>query len=324
MAFQVETAVKLLRRSRDEGRLAHAYLVCGPAGSGKEALVLEMIALVGQRRGETLDASRSEFVQIVRPESRSRRIKVDAIREMEKRLHLSVPQAVTKVGIIEDSDRLGEEASNAFLKTLEEPPGRCLLILVTEQPEQLLPTILSRCIRVPLVGPGRVTPGERETAFLTELHRHFTGGRKKGVGAVWGLSQRFAECLREEKAEIAKVHEEEMKRERELYQKTTDGDWLKRREDFHESLTAAHYLHRRAVLVELLIAWLGDALRSQHGIGQVEFPAFREGTEATGRIFPPVELLRRIEALEQLRHQLGTNANEALILDVAFMDAFGI
>jgi DNA polymerase-3 subunit delta' len=323
MAFQVETAAKLLRRSRDEGRLAHAYLVCGPQGSGKEQLVLEMIDLAGQRRGDSVEACRSDFVQVIRPEGKSRRIKVDAIREMEKRLHLCAPQSVTKVGIILDADRLGEEASNAFLKTLEEPPGRCLLILVTDQPEQLLQTILSRCLRVPLVGPGHLILGERETAFLTELHRHFTGGRKKGVGAVWALSQRFAECLREEKAGIAKDHEEEMKREREVYQKTTDGEWLKRREDFYESKTVASYLHRRAVLMELLIAWLGDALRSQSGIDKVEFPAFREGTEATGRMFSPAELLRRIEALEQLRNHLGTNVNEALALDVAFLDAFG-
>ncbi len=323
MAFRVESAVSLLTRSRDEGRLAHAYLVSGPRGSGKEQLVLEMLALAGQRHGDTLDACRSEFVQMVRPEGKSRRIKVDAIRDMEKRLHLSAPQAVTKVGIILDADRLGAESSNAFLKTLEEPPGRCLLILVTDQPEQLLETILSRCIRVPLVGPEHFPLGERETAFLSDLHRHFTGGRKKGIGAVWALSQRFAECLREEKAEIAKDYEEEMKREREIYQKTTEGDYLKRREEFYDSMTAAIYLQRRAVLMELLIAWLGDALRSQSGIDKVEFPAFREGTEATGRLFSTGELLRRIEVLEQLRSHLGTNVNEALALDVAFMDAFG-
>ena len=323
MAFRVESAIDLLKRSRDEGRLAHAYLVSGARGSGKERLALAMLAMVGQRRGDTLEACQSEFVQMVRPEGKSRRIKVDAVRDMEKRLHLAVPQSVTKVGIILDADRLGAEASNAFLKTLEEPPGRCLLVLITDQPEQLLETILSRCIRVPLVSPERLALGPRETAFLTELHRHFTGGRKKGIGAVWALSQRFAECLKEEKAEIAKEHDDEMKRERELYQKTTEGDWLKRREEHHDSMASAVYLQRRAVLMELLIAWLGDALRSQAGIEKVEFPAFSEGTEATGRLFSTGDLLRRIEALEQLRSNLGTNVSESLALDVAFLDAFG-
>jgi DNA polymerase-3 subunit delta' len=323
MAFRVENAIALIKRSRDEGRLAHAYLVSGPRGSGKEELVLAMLDLVGQRRGAALDQCESDFVQIIRPEGKGRRIRVESVREMERRLHLSVPQAVTKAGIILDADRLGAEGSNAFLKTLEEPPNRCLLILVTDAPGQLLETILSRCIRLPLQPPDTVILRDREKSFLTELNRHFTGGRKKGIGAVWALSQRFAECLKEEKAEIAKDHEEEMKREREIYQKTTEGDYLKRREEFYDSMTAAIYLQRRAVLMELLIAWLGDALRSQSGIDKVEFPAFREGTEATGRLFSTAELLRRIEVLEQLRSNLGTNVNEALALDVAFMDAFG-
>jgi hypothetical protein len=172
--------------------------------------------------------------------------------------------------------------------------------------------------------PDSIALGDREKAFLTELNRHFTGGRKKGVGSAWALSQRFAECLKEEKAEIAKEHEQEMKRERELYQKATDGDWLKRREEHYDSMNAALYLQRRAILIELLTGWLGDALRAQAGISRVEFPAFQEGTEATGRMFSTDELLRRLDAVEQLRSNLGTNVNEALALDVAFLDAFGM
>ena len=59
-----------------------------------------------------------------------------------------------------DAERMNDEAANAFLKTLEEPPGQCLLILSTSQPDQLLQTIISRCVRVNLLQSGefRLTP----------------------------------------------------------------------------------------------------------------------------------------------------------------------
>ena len=53
-----------------------------------------------------------------------------------------------------DAERMNDEAANAFLKTLEEPPGQCLLILSTSQPDQLLQTIISRCVRVNLLQSG--------------------------------------------------------------------------------------------------------------------------------------------------------------------------
>lgn len=62
-----------------------------------------------------------------------------------------------------DAERMNDEAANAFLKTLEEPPSQCLLILATSQPDQLLQTIISRCVRVNLLQSAefRLTPSRR-------------------------------------------------------------------------------------------------------------------------------------------------------------------
>jgi DNA polymerase-3 subunit delta' len=322
MAFRTDAAVALLRRSLEEGRLAHAYLLSGPRGSGKERVALELLALVGHPRRDSVEACRSDFVQVVRPESKSRRIRVDDMRDMEKRLYLAVPRSVTKVAVILEADRMQAEAANAFLKTLEEPPDRSLILLLTDHPEQLLETILSRCIRVPLQVERAPEPTPRETALLQDLERLLARDGAGSVGQVLALAQRFAECLREEKAEIAKESEADLKRERDVYRQTTEGDWLKRREEHHESLASAAYLRRRGELVELLVAWFGDALRAGAGVERRDLPAFRDGTAAAARRHGTDDLLRRVEALERLRGHLGTNVNETLAIEAAFLEAF--
>ena len=73
------------------------------------------------------------------------------MRDLEEMFHQKVTKGSYKIGIVEDADRLGEQAENAFLKTLEEPPVNCLMLLITAFPEQLLDTIISRCIEVPIM-----------------------------------------------------------------------------------------------------------------------------------------------------------------------------
>ncbi len=156
MSFRYERARELIERSAEKGRLAHAYLLMGPTGSGKERLAMHMIGLANPEERllppESLEDLRSGFVSIVSPESKTRKITVDAIRAVEHTLHMAAPAGVTKFAVIRDADRMGDSASNAFLKTLEEPPPSSRVLLLTSRPEMLLETILSRCIRVPLAG----------------------------------------------------------------------------------------------------------------------------------------------------------------------------
>ena len=80
----------------------------------------------------------------LQPSSKSRRILVDEVRDLERFLHLGSGGEL-KVGIIVEADRMLDQAQNAFLKTLEEPPRDSILLLVTTNPAALLPTIRSRC-----------------------------------------------------------------------------------------------------------------------------------------------------------------------------------
>ncbi len=156
---QQEAVAEQLHRSLRRGRLAHAYLFTGPRGSGKEA-VARTLAKALNCTGKDYDScdhcdscrradeGAHPDVYWVRPESKSRRIQVEQMREFMKAVNLRSSMGGVKVGIVVDADCLGEEASNAFLKTLEEPPAQTVIILLTADPQRLLPTILSRCLRI--------------------------------------------------------------------------------------------------------------------------------------------------------------------------------
>ena len=148
MAFTADEALDLLRKAHAQDRLAHAYLITGPVGSGKRQLAGQLAALIlGDPRRIRWQ---SPDVHVVEPESKSRRILIEQIRELERELQMRSFFGGRKVGIIFDADRLNANAANAFLKTLEEPPGHSHLLLLSAHPDQLLETILSRCLEIPL------------------------------------------------------------------------------------------------------------------------------------------------------------------------------
>ncbi len=96
-------------------------------------------------------------------------IRIDAVHMLFRRLNMSASQSKYKVCIIEDAHLMNQNAANAFLKILEEPPKDCIIILITEQKESLLPTIISRCKGVPFVKlPWKVIADILQTHYAVE------------------------------------------------------------------------------------------------------------------------------------------------------------
>ena len=315
MAFAPTLALEYLRRAYEGDRLGHAYLLVG----AEPALELARQLAVMVIHAPAASVLTHPDVHLVEPESKSRRIVVEQMRELESALRLRASTAGgRKVGIVREADRLQVQAANAFLKTLEEPPAGSLLLLLSAQPEALMETILSRCIKVTLQAPAGVAIRTTEEATLLELlaryeHQRADSQAASPVAIAYGLLRQFTVLLASTRARLQEDADETLKREESRYAQTTDGTWLAERESYHKSLTEARYVAERARLVETLGRWWGDALRRQ---------TLTTTDADTNRKFT-ADVLRRLAALDALRENLDRNIQEALALEVAFLQAFG-
>ena len=154
-------ALAILNRAVESGRLANAYLFYGPESIGKKRTGFELARTLNcdnsgplQSCGACSACRRIEqglhpdvfFLEPqTGPNSREPWIKIDEIRELQKKLGFLPYEGRSKVVLIDGADRINPQAANAFLKTLEEPPTDTVIILITSNPQQLLPTVASRC-----------------------------------------------------------------------------------------------------------------------------------------------------------------------------------
>jgi DNA polymerase III subunit delta' len=321
MAFARTTALEFLRRAHKQNRLAHAYLITGPPGSGKEALAAEVASLVNGTPAKEIFSSKAREIFIARPESKSRRISIEQIRELEHALQMRAANSHGKVAIISDADRLGGEAANAFLKTLEEPPKDSLLLLLSALPEALPETILSRCIAIPLASDGEART-RKEEEKLVKLLQQASRHMKWNVQFAYRLAQEFQQFLRAVREEVKFETDSALKQEQTRYKEATDGAWLDEREEYYKALTESLYLQRRAALIEVLFTWWTDVLRAGNDVTQRDIPAAKQETASLANRFSGAEILRRIRSLDELRDHLGRNIHEGLAIEVAFLAIF--
>jgi DNA polymerase-3 subunit delta' len=321
VAFTTEVALDYLRGAQERSRLAHAYLITGATGSGKRQLAAEVAHLVNGAASGAVFAGSAPDVYLAGPESKSRRIVIQQIRTLEHALQMRASDGRRKVAIISEADRMMAQAANAFLKTLEEPPNNSLLLLLSAIPEVLPDTIRSRCLAIPLAPPTDATLSEEENE-LVELLNGLAAHASAGVHEAYQLTQGFQRLLGRIRRTIQEENDEAQKREETRYRNATDGAWLDAREEHYKALTESLYLHQRAELVEILFLWWGDVLRAATGIPARELPAARLSTEASANRLTTPEILRRIRRLEELRDHLSRNIQEALALEVAFLNIF--
>lgn len=145
-----------LRQAVMQGRVSHSYLFCGTRGSGKTTtarVLSKAVNCLDPQDGDPCDEcaicvsiNEGRNLDIIELDAASNR-GVEEIREIRDKVHFQPAQNRRKVYIIDEAHMLTREASNAFLKTLEEPPAHVIFILCTTEADRILPTILSRCQR---------------------------------------------------------------------------------------------------------------------------------------------------------------------------------
>jgi DNA polymerase-3 subunit delta' len=190
-----EWAVDMLRKHVTHGATRHAYLFTGPSGLGRRTLALRFAQALnctqrpqpGVPCGNCRDCRQIEAMShpdltIIQAENEGGTLKVEQVREARRSLSLTPYQSRYRVSIFLRFQEAKDSAANALLKTLEEAPSYAVLILTADNPEQLLPTIVSRCEVLRL----RPVPIERLAEFLkahgaadekARLIAHISGGR---------------------------------------------------------------------------------------------------------------------------------------------------
>jgi len=148
----------MLRQHVSNGTMRHAYLLAGPPGLGRRTLALRFAQALnctqsiepGEPCGRCRDCRQIESMQhpdlaVVQAETEGGALKVEQVRAVRRALALKPYQSKYRVALFLRFQEASDSASNALLKTLEEAPAHAILILTADNPEQLLPTIVSRC-----------------------------------------------------------------------------------------------------------------------------------------------------------------------------------
>ncbi|MDD5200483.1 MAG: AAA family ATPase [Terrimicrobiaceae bacterium] len=315
MAFPPQRALERLLAAQAAGRLAHAYLLCGPRGSGKR----EVIERLAARILETDDALRHPDFHSAEPESKSRRILIEQIRRLEQALRTKPSAGSRKVAVIHEADRLQPQAANAFLKTLEEPPAGSHVFLASDSPDALLETITSRCIVVQIQAGAAQPPSESGEELLAALER-LLAAPGSPTRAAFALARTFLDVLGRERERIRDEAAELLKAEQTHYKRSTDGAWLDEREEQLKAISEAGALRVRAELIQTLAGWFADLLRVQHGApAAFDRPALRAQAATS-----PKSTLLRIQAIEETTTALDRNIQEALAVEAGFLKLFTI
>ncbi len=339
-----EQAVQLLQRSLERGRLGHAYLFTGTELGLLETLARTLAKTLSCQHpvlspsGARLDCcercavcqkiENDNFGDLhwVRPESKTRIIVIEQIRDLLQEINLKPAEADFKVAILVAADRMNVQAANAFLKTLEEPPARSILILLTTEPQRLLETILSRCLRLNFGGNLARRLSTAELEWLKAFSEMAMAGQKSLLGR-YRLLDVLLRRLGELRESISAALEA-----RSPLEKYPDAE-KELREKWEDEMAAAveaEYRRQRGDLLGVLQLWLRDVWLLASGVGVApgsgvtpkdelavlpELPA----TSALGRKLSAAQALANLEILEQLQRWLGTNVQEALALEVGLL-----
>jgi len=303
--------ISLLRRALATGKLSHAYLFYGIDGSGMMDTAVALIEAIfcngTDGCGECpscrkVAGLRHPDLHHVQPDGAF--IKIDQIRELQKELSYRPFEAPKKACIIEDAEKMNISAANAFLKTLEEPSGNAILILITTRVDAVLPTVLSRCQQLRF-------PSLSTETIASQL-------REKGADED---SARIAAALAEGSVERA--------------QEILEGDWLKSRTLLLEKIAgllpggiipllaaAEEYAKDKEnalQLVDLLNVFWRDVLLTHTGSPEIINTDLSSLIRSVSERNSLGSVLEKLERISRTRQALTRNTNPRLAVEVLFM-----
>lgn len=319
-------ALALLEQGLTTGDLAHAYLFVGAPHIGKMTLALDLARALNCQGDKPpcsecqpchrISNGKHTDITIIgvnstkdSGEAKSRvEISIDAIRDLQRNASLPPYEGKCKVFIIDGAEYLSSEAANCLLKTLEEPPPRVVILLLTVDELRLLPTVLSRCQRVEL----RPISTDEIEKMLIESH----GIDTEKAGLLARLSQGcFGWALRALVDDSYLAHRTQ--RLTEMFS-LLDAGWEER---FVYAAKLGNDRKSAEEVIELWLTWWRDMMLAKCGCRQAitnvdHIPILEKWTQALSLL----EVKNFIDSLQKSLSQIAANANLRLVLEILMLE----
>lgn len=285
-----------LARSISSGHISHFYLISGPAGAGKRTLARLLGAAILCRSSakpclqcpvcrKVMGNAHPDFITIDDPEKKT--VPVDLIREARADMYIQPNESDYKIYLFPRAQDMGLPGQNALLKVLEEPPRYGVFILLTDNPNKLLPTVRSRCTELKLTALP-------EKLLRQQLHLDFPKAQEEDILAAIARSGGYlgqAKLLLEEGSSISP-------QSRGFVDAVCTNDPML----LLQTLVPMEKW-KRDVLGDMLEQWreiVENALLCQNGMDTVSPLARQLSTAATGpRLFEMLELLQKCALYNQ-------------------------
>ncbi len=319
--FGQEKAIGTLRKALIRQRLAHAYLFVGPEGVGKHLTALNLAKAMNcsspPREGDCcegcpscLKVNSQNHADVISIGAEKSGIRIDQIRELQRRLSYQPMEGGRRACIIDPADQMNEAAANALLKTLEEPPAKTYLFLITAKPHLLLSTILSRCqwVRFKALAPGHIVRILKNGKDLDDDRAHFcaslAGGSAEKAMAL-GNQTNFEKRLEwlHLFAEIRDFNLEEI---------LNRSERMAKGEEEAEEWLEIWKLWVRDLMVWKIRGKAGEASLMNRDL------AAQADREAAQYTFEQLEAL--FELLSRIQTAMAANANLQLALEAGFLE----
>ncbi|MDU0458546.1 MAG: DNA polymerase III subunit delta' [Geobacteraceae bacterium] len=311
-----ERIIEVLRRSLRTGKTAHSYLFEGIPGCGRKKTALALIQAIFCKAGgddacgtcpscRKVSGGGHADIHTVEPLPDKRDISIEQLREMQRTLSLRPYEAPRKACIIEPAERMSVNAANSLLKTLEEPPGDALIILLTENAGMLLPTIRSRCqlIRFAPLSPEHIMA-------LLESNGMESGAASLLAPVSGGSMQRALELDNESLAArrdnvISRLGKMDLNRIATVF-------------DAAEALSGNR--EETLELLDLLLSLYRDAVHLAAGSNEIVNRTAGTAIEAIAARGSLPRIMELLDDIYQTRRDVQRNANPKLALDHLFMN----
>ena len=309
-----------IRKSHESGRLAHAYVIVGsPRGNGLQFTESFLKLLFCERADKPCNecvacrqVESHKHVDIIwlEPQSKARQILAADVRELIKRMGRTSFEGGWKAGVVLSADCLNPNSENALLKTLEEPPPKSILLLVTESLQSLLPTIVSRCQKIVLPsGKGGALDADWQGDLLEILHDL---PPSNGLAAA-RLAGQMKALFDTVKAGITDAVEDDMGQSDEALDESKLKDILAARIN-------ARLKEVQADVFRVMLDWHRDVLMLVNAINE-EYLAFhddRDTLRGQAKCHTPGSALQAVQVIEEMAGRLERNIPDLQIFDEAF------